>query len=162
MFYISASFLSKYTSLCIIGSYIYACMWASLPLLGWGQYGVEPYGTSCTLKWTANKGFVTVMLIACIIFPVVVMKCCYGGVYLYLRRHCRTFRTMRNKMGDNVRKREEYLIKVSLIWCAFQSFCNRNKCSRIISWRAYIILFPTFIVVPFTFQSVLDIVFMYS
>lgn len=112
--FFSASSLSKYTKFFIIGSYVYACLWASLPLLGWGEYGVEPYGTSCTLKWTSDKEFVTLMLISCIILPVFVMKYCYGGVYLYLRRHCKKFRTDRSKTGNNIRKREEYLIKVSM------------------------------------------------
>lgn len=108
----SAPFFSKHTNFFIIGSYVYACAWASFPMLGWGEYGVEAYGTSCTLKWTENRGFVTLMLISCIIFPVIIMKFCYGGVYLYLRRHCKAFRTDRSKMGINVRKREGYLIKV--------------------------------------------------
>lgn len=110
----SAPFFSKHTNFFIIGSYVYACAWASFPMLGWGEYGVEAYGTSCTLKWTENRGFVTLMLISCIIFPVIIMKFCYGGVYLYLRRHCKAFRTDRSKMGINVRKREGYLIKVSI------------------------------------------------
>lgn len=112
--FISAPFFSKHTNFFIIGSYVYACAWASFPMLGWGEYGVEAYGTSCTLKWTENRGFVTLMLISCIIFPVIIMKFCYGGVYLYLRRHCKAFRTDRSKMGSNVRKREGYLIKVGI------------------------------------------------
>ncbi|XP_062591798.1 opsin-5-like isoform X1 [Saccostrea cucullata] len=125
-----SSSLSKYTNFFIIGSYVYACLWASLPLLGWGQYGVEPYGTSCTLKWTANKGFVTLMLILCIVFPVIVMKFCYGGVYLYLRRHCKAFRTVRSKTGDNIRKREEYLIKMAFMMC----------CAFMVTWTPYAVV----------------------
>ncbi|XP_022346175.1 visual pigment-like receptor peropsin [Crassostrea virginica] len=125
-----SSSLSKYTKFFIIGSYVYACLWASLPLLGWGEYGVEPYGTSCTLKWTSDKEFVTLMLISCIILPVFVMKYCYGGVYLYLRRHCKKFRTDRSKTGNNIRKREEYLIKMAFMMC----------CAFMLTWTPYAVV----------------------
>ncbi|XP_052717103.1 opsin-5-like [Crassostrea angulata] len=123
-------FFSKHTNFFIIGSYVYACAWASFPMLGWGEYGVEAYGTSCTLKWTENRGFVTLMLISCIIFPVIIMKFCYGGVYLYLRRHCKAFRTDRSKMGINVRKREGYLIKMAFMMC----------CAFMLTWTPYAVV----------------------
>lgn len=29
----------------------YTLFWAFLPVIGFGHYGPEPYGTSCTVSW---------------------------------------------------------------------------------------------------------------
>lgn len=34
--------------------YVVALFWAVLPLVGFGNYGFEPYGLSCTLDWVAK------------------------------------------------------------------------------------------------------------
>ncbi|KAF2348931.1 hypothetical protein FHG87_020314, partial [Trinorchestia longiramus] len=35
----------------IIGIFMFSFGWATIPLLGAGDYDVEPFGTSCTLDW---------------------------------------------------------------------------------------------------------------
>lgn len=41
----------------ITWSYLFALVWAIAPLLGFGNYEVEPFGLSCTVDWIAkNKG----------------------------------------------------------------------------------------------------------
>lgn len=40
--------------------YLLAFLWAAMPLFGFGNYDVEPFGVSCTLDWVANdKGKLT-------------------------------------------------------------------------------------------------------
>lgn len=85
-------FFFKYINFFIIGSYVYVCVWVLFLMFGWGEYGVEVYGIFCILKWMENRGFVILMFILCIIFFVIIMKFCYGGVYLYLWRYCKVFR----------------------------------------------------------------------
>ena len=35
--------------------YANSAIWSIGPILGWGSYGLEPYGTSCTLDWKVCK-----------------------------------------------------------------------------------------------------------
>ena len=111
-FPLAASFISQHTWAFILSSYVYASIWAFTPVLGWGSYGVEPYGTSCTIQWNRSKGFVTLMLLLCILLPVVIMKCCYGSVYVYLRKNRKSFKQPRSRASSNIKKREGYLLKV--------------------------------------------------
>lgn len=53
----------------------YAAFWATMPLVGWGNYAPEPFGTSCTLDWwlaqasVSGQSFVMAILFFCLIFP---------------------------------------------------------------------------------------------
>lgn len=46
-----------------------------MPLVGWGNYAPEPFGTSCTLDWwlaqasVSGQSFVMCMLIFCLVLP---------------------------------------------------------------------------------------------
>ncbi|XP_061197909.1 opsin-VA-like [Saccostrea echinata] len=46
------------------------------------------------------------------------------------QRHCRAFRTVRSKTGDNIRKREEYLIKMAFMMC----------CAFMLTWTPYAVV----------------------
>lgn len=35
----------------IVLLWVYTLFWAFLPVFGFGNYGPEPYGTSCTISW---------------------------------------------------------------------------------------------------------------
>lgn len=117
--------LSRYTSVLIISTYLYGCLWAFPPIIGWGDYGIEPHGTSCTLKWTGNRSFVTLMLVTCIALPVLIMNICYGLVWDYLKKNTKSLKKW--STGKlNWKKRECYLIKVRL-----RSFCkSRHSCDQ--------------------------------
>ncbi|XP_025091580.1 opsin-5-like [Pomacea canaliculata] len=43
----------------IIGVIVMSTFWATCPLFGWGDYDVEPFGTSCTLKWSSTDRWVS-------------------------------------------------------------------------------------------------------
>ncbi|XP_044275188.1 opsin-5-like [Varanus komodoensis] len=73
-----------YISITLI--WLYAALWAILPLLGWGHYGPEPFGTSCTIAWSqfhhsANGfSFILSMFILCTILPAMTIIICYLGI----------------------------------------------------------------------------------
>ncbi|KAM4694916.1 opsin-5-like [Discoglossus pictus] len=66
--------------------WLYALLWAVLPLLGWGHYGPEPFGTSCTIAWgefensTNGFSFILSMFIMCTIMPAVTIITCYTRI----------------------------------------------------------------------------------
>lgn len=53
----------------------YAGFWATMPLIGWGSYAPEPFGTSCTLDWwlaqasVSGQSFVMAILFFCLVLP---------------------------------------------------------------------------------------------
>ncbi|MEE6508231.1 hypothetical protein FKM82_019901 [Ascaphus truei] len=66
--------------------WLYSLLWAILPLLGWGYYGAEPFGISCTIAWSefhnSSNGFsfVISMFILCTIMPAVTIITCYTRI----------------------------------------------------------------------------------
>lgn len=61
--------------LCLASVWAYAAFWATMPLVGWGSYAPEPFGTSCTLDWwlaqasVSGQSFVMAILFFCLILP---------------------------------------------------------------------------------------------
>ncbi|KAL2082246.1 hypothetical protein ACEWY4_022064 [Coilia grayii] len=78
-------------ALLVTATWVYALLWALFPLLGWGQYGPEPFGLSCTLAWAdlrqAPNGmpFVHAMFAMNLAIPAVTIISCYAGIALRLR-----------------------------------------------------------------------------
>ncbi|XP_030628011.1 opsin 8, group member b [Chanos chanos] len=74
--------------LLVAGTWLYALLWALLPLLGWGRYGPEPFGLSCTLAWSEMKehgfSFVISMFSMNLVIPAVTIISCYFGIALRL------------------------------------------------------------------------------
>ncbi|XP_053567109.1 rhodopsin-like [Bombina bombina] len=66
--------------------WIYSLLWAIFPLLGWGYYGPEPFGISCTIAWsefhnsTNGLSFIVSMFILCTITPAVTIITCYTRI----------------------------------------------------------------------------------
>ncbi|XP_066560350.1 opsin 8, group member b [Amia ocellicauda] len=68
----------------IIFTWTYALVWAVFPLLGWGKYGPEPFGISCTIAWSefqeSGSSFLISMFTLCTIVPIVTIIGCYFGI----------------------------------------------------------------------------------
>jgi hypothetical protein len=106
----------KFTKNTIIFPYVYALVWSSIPLSGWGSYSVESYGTSCTLQWNDNKVFITLMSVFCISTPSAVMFFSYTMILLKCRKSNRNLREWRSRNATKVTRKESYLIKVRTLW----------------------------------------------
>ncbi|KAK2864049.1 hypothetical protein Q7C36_003203 [Tachysurus vachellii] len=72
----------------LAGTWLYAFLWAIFPLIGWGMYGPEPFGLSCTLAWAEMKehspSFVISMFTMNLAIPAIIIVCCYFGITLQL------------------------------------------------------------------------------
>ncbi len=68
--------------------WLYALIWALFPILGWGEYGPEPFGLSCSLAWGQMKkedfSFVITMFSFNLVIPSVIIICCYFGITINL------------------------------------------------------------------------------
>ncbi|XP_066266905.1 visual pigment-like receptor peropsin [Branchiostoma lanceolatum] len=61
--------------------WLFAAFWAALPLVGWGEYALEPSGTACTINWRKNDSLFTSYVTTCFTLgfalPLAVMMFCY-------------------------------------------------------------------------------------
>ncbi|XP_059369451.1 opsin 8, group member b [Carassius carassius] len=69
-------------------TWLYALLWAIFPLTGWGKYGPEPFGLSCTLAWRDMKeqsqSFVITIFFMNLILPAIIIISCYSAIALKL------------------------------------------------------------------------------
>lgn len=78
----------------LAGTWLYAFLWAVFPLIGWGAYGPEPFGLSCTLAWAEMKdhspSFVISMFVMNLAIPAIIIVCSYFGIALRLHFYYKT------------------------------------------------------------------------
>ncbi|XP_054900143.1 opsin 8, group member b [Poeciliopsis prolifica] len=69
-------------------TWLYALVWALFPILGWGRYGPEPFGLSCSLAWGQMKhegfSFVVSLFSVNLLAPSVIIAFCYFGIAIRL------------------------------------------------------------------------------
>ncbi|XP_005157996.2 opsin 9 isoform X1 [Danio rerio] len=63
----------KHASLSVTLVWIYTLFWASLPMFGFGSYGPEPFGTSCTINWWRMNSSLTDR-----IYIFLILSLCFG------------------------------------------------------------------------------------
>ncbi|XP_075057449.1 opsin-5 [Mixophyes fleayi] len=113
----------------------YASFWATLPLVGVGNYAPEPFGTSCTLDWwlaqasLKGKIFVVSILFFCLILPTAVIVFAYAKIIAKVKSSAEEvahFDT-RNQKNHTL---EIKLTKVAMLICA----------GFLIAWTPYAIV----------------------
>lgn len=98
LFLCLAEKISKRTiQVMLAGTWLYALLWAVFPLIGWGAYGPEPFGLSCTLAWAEMKeqspSFVISIFAMNLAIPAIIIVCSYFGIALRLHF---TYKTTEN------------------------------------------------------------------
>ncbi|KAI2652125.1 Opsin-5 [Labeo rohita] len=97
--------------------------WATMPMVGWGSYAPEPFGTSCTLDWwlaqasVSGQSFVISILFFCLIFPTGIIVFSYVMIIFKVKSSAKEvshFDT-RNKNNHTL---EMKLTKVAMLICA--------------------------------------------
>ncbi|KAI2655496.1 Opsin-5 [Labeo rohita] len=63
----------KHASLSVALVWIYTIFWALLPVFGFGSYGPEPFGTSCTINWWRLKSSLNDR-----VYIFLIMSLCFG------------------------------------------------------------------------------------
>ncbi|XP_071999801.1 opsin-5 isoform X2 [Engystomops pustulosus] len=110
-----------FTSLFFI--WIYASFWATLPLVGVGNYAPEPFGTSCTLDWwlaqVSLKGqvFVVSILIFCLLLPTAVIVFSYAKIIAKVKSSAQEVAHFDTRNQNN-HTLEIKLTKVAMLICA--------------------------------------------
>lgn len=85
-------FQRRTISIVISGIWLYSCLWAVFPLLGWGSYGPEPFGLACSIDWTGygeslnHSTFIMALSVLCTFLPCLVILFSYFGIAWKLHR----------------------------------------------------------------------------
>ncbi|XP_028665302.1 opsin 9 [Erpetoichthys calabaricus] len=79
----------------ILSVWLYTLTWAILPVFGFGSYGPEPFGTSCTIDWwkvtySANDRLYVILIMAfCFGIPTCIIVFCYVKIIFTARASSR-------------------------------------------------------------------------
>ncbi|KAL8190082.1 UNVERIFIED_CONTAM: hypothetical protein K2H54_039455 [Gekko kuhli] len=72
------------------GSWFYSLIWTVPPLFGWGSYGTEGAGTSCSIQWSSESlesvSYIICLFLFCLVIPVMVMIYSYGRLFYAVKR----------------------------------------------------------------------------
>ncbi|KAM7368159.1 hypothetical protein PAMP_014405 [Pampus punctatissimus] len=113
---------NKVKVLCL-WTWLYALLWALLPVLGWGSYGPEPFGLSCSLAWGQMKheGFYFVIFIFSfnLIIPSVIIICCYFGIAIKIYYTYKKSMNNSNQIPNYVKIHRRLLIIAVLLSVGF-------------------------------------------
>ncbi len=86
--------------------YVYALLWSVSPFLGWGEYGVDPCGTLCSIDWRrSSSAYLTAMFACCLGLPVAVMVVSY----------CKILHKMKDNAHENsgrLQQRTDHVTRV--------------------------------------------------
>ncbi|KAE8290862.1 Opsin-5 G-protein coupled receptor 136 [Larimichthys crocea] len=103
-------------------SWVYALLFACSPLVHWGEYGPEPYGTACCIDWRQSNQHVTArsytvaLFTFCYILPCCVIIASYAGILVKVhasRRNMEQHATRRTHMSSI----QKVIVKLSVAVC---------------------------------------------
>lgn len=109
--------------LVLVFIWVYAAFWATMPLVGWGHYAPEPFGTSCTLDWwlaqatVSGQSFVLSILFFCLILPTIVIVFSYVKIIFKVKSSAKEISNMDARI-NNCPNLEIKLTKVAMLICA--------------------------------------------
>ncbi|XP_069830117.1 opsin-5-like [Dendropsophus ebraccatus] len=118
----------------IVLIWLYALLWAIFPLVGWGHYGPEPFGISCTIAWAefqnSNNGFsfIVSMFILCTITPAITIITCYTTIAWKLHKAYQEIQNY-DKMPNAARVEKKLTVMAVLVSLGF-----------LLSWMPYAIV----------------------
>ncbi|XP_050692044.1 rhodopsin-like [Eriocheir sinensis] len=73
------------------GSWAYGAAWCCPPLLGWNQYVLEGFLTSCTFDYLTeeplSRVYVMLLFVFAYVVPLGVITTCYCFIYVFVSRH---------------------------------------------------------------------------
>ncbi|XP_030249900.1 opsin 9 isoform X2 [Sparus aurata] len=113
----------RHVSLSIALMWVCTLFWALLPAFGFGSYGPEPYGTSCTINWWRMKSslndriYIFLILTLCFGFPTISIVTSYLVILLTVHRSNRTLASISSSSVSHTSK-DLRLTKMAAVVCA--------------------------------------------
>ncbi|XP_022077080.1 opsin 8, group member b [Acanthochromis polyacanthus] len=113
----------KKVKLLCMWTWLYALVWALFPILGWGRYGPEPFGLSCSLAWGQMKhegfSFVITVFSFNLVIPSIIIICCYFGITIKLYVTYKKSMNNSNRIPNIVKLHRRLLVISVLISIGF-------------------------------------------
>ncbi|XP_049439687.1 opsin 9 [Epinephelus fuscoguttatus] len=112
----------RHVSLSIALVWVYTLFWALLPVFGFGSYGPEPYGTSCTINWWRMRSslndriYIFLILVLCFGFPTLTIITSYVAILLTVYRSNRTLASIPSSSVSHTSK-DLRLAKMAAVVC---------------------------------------------
>ncbi|XP_034410244.1 opsin 9 [Cyclopterus lumpus] len=112
----------RHVSLSIVLMWGYTLFWALLPAFGFGSYGPEPYGTSCTINWWSMRSslndriYIFLIMILCFGFPTLTIVASYLAILLTVFRSNRTLASIPSSSVSHTGK-DLRLTKIAAVVC---------------------------------------------
>ncbi|XP_067880988.1 opsin-5 isoform X7 [Heterodontus francisci] len=103
--------------------WLYAAFWATIPLVGWGDYAPEPFGTSCTLNWwlaqasVGGQVFILSILVFCLVLPTAIIVFSYVKIIAKAKSSAKEVANFDSRMKSN-HLLEMKLTKTTMLICA--------------------------------------------
>ncbi|XP_051262060.1 opsin 9 isoform X2 [Dicentrarchus labrax] len=113
----------RHVSLSIVLVWVYTSFWATMPAFGFGSYGPEPYGISCTINWWSMRSslndriYIFLILILCFGLPTLTIICSYLAILLTVYRSNRTLASIPSSFVSHTSK-DLRLTKIAAVVCA--------------------------------------------
>ncbi|CAL8257307.1 unnamed protein product [Boreogadus saida] len=82
----------RHVTLAIGLVWLYTLFWSSLPIFGFGKYGPEPFGTSCTIEWWRMRSclsdgiYILLILMLCFGIPTIIIITSYSAILITVYR----------------------------------------------------------------------------
>lgn len=99
-------FKSLHGLLLISCTWAYALLFACFPLVHWGEYGPEPYGTACCIDWrlsnqhTSARSYTVALFVFCYILPCCLIVASYTGILVTVQTSRRSMEQHASKQMD--------------------------------------------------------------
>ncbi|XP_018592857.2 opsin 9 isoform X1 [Scleropages formosus] len=103
--------------------WLYTIVWATLPVLGFGSYGPEPFGTSCTINWWGLKSsvsdrlYISLILALCFALPTLIIIASYVAILLTVHRSGRSLAAIPSSAVTQSNK-DLRLTKIAAVVCS--------------------------------------------
>ncbi|XP_041964075.1 opsin-5-like [Alosa sapidissima] len=125
----------RHASVAVLMVWFYTLFWASLPAVGFGSYGPEPFGTSCTINWWRMKlslndrAYIFLILTLCFCVPTLIIVTSYSAIFytVYRSRHALASISSTNKTHSS---KDLKLTKIAAVVCS----------SFLIAWTPYAVV----------------------
>ncbi|XP_015238643.1 PREDICTED: opsin-5-like [Cyprinodon variegatus] len=108
--------------LLIACAWVYALLFACSPLVHWGEYGPEPYGTACCIDWRLSnklsiaRSYTVALFVFCYILPCCVIVASYTGILVTVQTSRKTMEKHASRQ-TNMSSIQTIIIKLSVAVC---------------------------------------------
>uniref|UniRef100_A0A3Q1HY07 G-protein coupled receptors family 1 profile domain-containing protein n=1 Tax=Anabas testudineus TaxID=64144 RepID=A0A3Q1HY07_ANATE len=128
-------FKSVHGHLLIACAWVNALLFACSPLVHWGEYGPEPYGTACCIDWrlsnehTTARSYTVALFIFCYILPCCVIVASYTGILVTVHASRKTMEQHASRQ-THMSSIQTIIVKLSVAACV----------SFFVAWSPYAVV----------------------